>query len=459
MANNTDLGNVLYAKDAEAALLGTLLNGIELDRVRVLEMYDEIFSRVDENDFSDWQYKEIFKIMAELWKAGGEINLLTVGAQVAERGLDNVALVDLAEQGVGYWHYKAVLEVVEERGQRRRIYRIGEKIEGMLSIGKEAKDIINSVGESLWELESRQAGRRVEVIEPGKIYLKRKAGLEERIRTGRVLTNWSALNDLLTYGFVPGMLSVIAGRPSMGKSALKTNISDFLAEKGYGVVHFAPEQGFDYERDRSDAIRLDMGLGAFSKISDWREDDPRLDEILESNKYVDSHWNVFYIPTMGLTMEDAYRVIRSIQRKARIDIVFFDLFSDFLDVGRSGNLHEATVQGLQHVKKIKRELGVHVCLLVQLSRAVENRRDKHPQLSDLRESGGYEESADLVLLLYREKYYNQEASDALEILIAKQRHGPRGVKAILQFDEETTRIYEGGGDNKEDGLEGFYNDR
>jgi replicative DNA helicase len=231
--------------------------------------------------------------------------------------------------------------------------------------------------------------------------------------------------DKLTSGFQPGNLVIIAARPSMGKSALALCIAANL-----GVRHETPVALFTLEMSKSEVTQRLMCSEA--KVESQRlrsgrlaqDDWPRLtaacDKLMKAPIYVDD--------TASITMMELRSKARRLKsREPKLGMIIID----YLQLMTSGSNPENRVQEVSQIsrqlKVLARDLDVPIVALSQLSRAVEQRQDKRPILSDLRESGSIEQDADLVAFVYRDEYYNHEESDAqglAEINLAKHRNGP-----------------------------------
>ena len=172
----------------------------------------------------------------------------------------------------------------------------------------------------------------------------------------------------------------------------------------------------------------------------WQPEDYRLDLIKKANHIIDKKMNYHIIPSRAISVADVRSVLYQISQHSKIDVVFFDLFDKLMDVNVSVNKAQTVGVKLGEMARMAEEFDCHICCLVQINRQVEKRSDKRPQLSDLKDSGNYEESARLVMMLYRERYYFQDSlNDEMEIIISKQSNGPTGT-VNMTFNEETLAI-------------------
>jgi len=244
--------------------------------------------------------------------------------------------------------------------------------------------------------------------------------------------------DIMTAGLQPSDLIVVAARPSMGKSALVTCIAEHV-----GVVEKKPVAFFSLEMSKEQLVQRLLCSHArvdFHKVrtgflsqSDW----PRL--VNAAGKLSDSP--IYIDDTPGVSVLELRAKARRMKSKYDIQLIVLDYLQ--LMQGPQGieNRQQEISEISRAIKALARELNVPVIAVSQLSRAVEQRSDKRPQLSDLRESGAIEQDADLVILLLREEYYNatEENKGIAEVIVAKQRNGPTG-SVKLAFINEFTRF-------------------
>jgi len=252
-------------------------------------------------------------------------------------------------------------------------------------------------------------------------------------------TGFRELNDM-TSGLQPSDLVIVAGRPSMGKTALALNIAHHAGvEYGLPSVIFSLESGKEQivERllcaeARVDSQKLRTG---FLSEDDWAKLTAAAGVLAEAPLYIDDS------PMLGV-MELRARA-RRLKAEHDIQLVVVDYLQLMVGDRRSESRQQQISEISRFLKALAKELNVPVMAISQLSRAVEQREDKRPRLSDLRESGAIEQDADLVLSLYREAYYTHDEDDEgrAELIINKQRRGPVG-RLELVFRDEYTRFEE-----------------
>jgi replicative DNA helicase len=283
---------------------------------------------------------------------------------------------------------------------------------------------------------------KLELIGKSNLVARRQEGLKTRYYSKPIFSGWDGFDNLLSNGFVPGKLSVVAGRTSMGKSMFKSNMTISMCNTGVGVLNICPEQGFDSEHDRIDAIKTGKHLKVISRLRELKLGDPTFEMLKDSSQKIVDTWNYVCVPTRSITVAGVRSAIRRSRRMGtEINMVFIDLFDRLKDVNVAADRTGQISVKLGQLEQIADEEQVHICILVQINRAPEGRRDKRPTLADLRDCGSYEQDADIVFLLYREGYYNKDLPDnIMEVNIAKQRDGPSAVFEFAIMSKEALQI-------------------
>jgi replicative DNA helicase len=247
--------------------------------------------------------------------------------------------------------------------------------------------------------------------------------------------------DRMTSGLQPGDMVVLAARPSMGKTAFAINIAEHVAlNEGLPVAVFSMEMGASQLAVRvvGSIGRIDQGHLRTGKLSD--DEWPRLTEAIEKLRTVSLHID----ETPGLTPSELRANARRLARQCgKLGLIVVDYLQLMSGSGGSGGDNRATELGeiSRGLKMLAKELQCPVIALSQLNRSVEQRTDKRPMMSDLRESGAIEQDADIIMFIYRDDYYNKDSKDpgVAEIIIGKQRNGPTGT-VRLTFLKNLTRF-------------------
>ena len=438
--------------EAEQALIGSILVSNEI--------YDEISTIIDSKKFFDPIHIKIFDIIEKLISKGLLVNPITLKNYFENNeGLKELGgqeyLIKITKfsttsikQAVDY------ANIVHEMHVRRELIKISETVLSEASndneIATSGEKMIQDAEKSLFDLAERGHFNRS--------FLKFKAALKQTIDMARtayqneegivgVPTGLTDLDSKLG-GLHKQDLIIIAGRPSMGKTALATNIAFHAAKniekKGSNstVAFFSLEMSSEQ-----------LSTRILSEQSKIRSNDIRRGKVSEKEfeQFIETSKNIYELPlyideTPAITISAISNRSRRIKRLFGLDLVVVD----YIQLMRSGDKkYDGRVQEIseitQGLKALAKELDVPVLALSQLSRAVEQRDDKKPQLSDLRESGSIEQDADVVMFVYREAYYLErkeptlgsmehaewqqkmnEISRLAEIMIGKQRHGPTG---------------------------------
>ncbi len=438
------------SKEAEDSVLGALL----MDD----GMISDILDRVNPDDFYDYGNRLIYQAIYDLFSQGKPADVITVADKLKEEGHEKETggleyLSRLTDFTPGTANVQRYAEIIRDRSIRRKLITAGNEIsaESFNGEGKAALDLLDKAESKVFaisEAVSKSRSDFIPIVKAIDSVKERIVELRDHDSTSGVSTGFQDL-DKKTDGFHPGELIIVAGRPSMGKTALALNIATTVALRGLPVGIFSLEMGEDEL-----AKRL---ISAYGNIPH---------EVLKNGKLEDEHWTNFWKATQDLRdtqllidPADSLSIgkIRSRARKLKsrygqLGLIVVD-YLQLVTVDGSGRENRATevAEISRGLKGLARELNVPVVALSQLSRKVEDRRDsKKPLMSDLRESGAIEQDADVILFLHREYIYNKEADEKEALLIiGKQRSGPVG-EIPMVFDGEHVRFQQRARDWQED---------
>ena len=390
---------------------------------------------LDASDFYRERHGIIYRAALALWAKGEPVDAITLADELDERGeLEQVGgtakVAELAALVPATSNVEHYARIVKEMATLRGLVRVGSEIArlGQERVGETA-DLVDRAEQLVFELAQQRVTGDFDHIESllkesfERIMHLYEAGADI---TG-VPTGFKEI-DLLTSGLQPGNLVILAARPSMGKSALALCIAANL-----GVRQEVPVALFTLEMSKSEVTQRLMCSEA--KVESQRlrsgrlaqDDWPRLtaacDKLTKAPVYVDD--------TGSITMMELRSKARRLKsREPGLGLIIVD-YIQLMSTGASvENRVQEVSQISRQLKVLARDLDVPILALSQLSRAVEQRHDKRPILSDLRESGSIEQDADLVAFVYRDEYYNNEESDSqglAEIILAKHRNGPTGM--------------------------------
>lgn len=276
------------------------------------------------------------------------------------------------------------------------------------------------------------------IIESKDIWKRRVSGFNKRRVKGRLLSGLPSLDQYLTEGFAAGTTSLIAARPSMGKSTFKRRLIDNLCSDGRGVFNVLTETGFDREQDCIDAMRTGRPITHFFKPSQWDDEFKR--QIKASNVFIAENWNYTVQEERFYSYAALERDIMMLMQTRQIDVVFIDLFDRLLEVAEARAKEKTYVikRILQNQAAFAEKMGIHICNIGQIHRFDSKSSGKKraiPRMEDIAESGAFEQITDLILLLYRPGYYDDTIEDdELQVILEKQRIGVRN-KTIQLFAE------------------------
>jgi len=417
--------------EAEMSILGgAFVENDALDTARAI---------IKADDFYREAHRIIFRTMAGLADRREPVDLITMtDALRASGALEQVGgaaylatLVDYVPMAANIGHY---CRIVKEKAQERRIIKNAQEAIQAVFDGKgieEAASILESVAEvGSWPRNSMPPGMGQVIIEAVKRIERRHEA------KGKLQGLPYGLDDLdkATSGMHPGELIIIAGRPSMGKSAFAGNVAGNVCKEGKAAMLFT------LEMSRDDVIdRLAAGFGV--KYQNIRSG--QLQEVewhyLTKTMSTMSKWSLFIDDTPGISLQEIRSKARR-QKRERLDLLVID-YLQLMAIPTK----ESRTQGLGEIsrglKQLARELGIPIIALSQLSRAVDSRTDKRPMMNDLRDSGEIEQDADVILFPYRPAAYCSQCRDRVtnaqhdyrqhqakaEIIIEKQRAGERNV--------------------------------
>ncbi len=433
-----------HSIEAEQSVLGGLL----LDNAA----WDRISDLLREDDFYRFDHRLIWHHVRRLIELSRPADVVTVHESLESTGkADEVGglayLNALAHNTPSAANIRRYAEIVHERSLLRKLVSAADEIVAAAfnPQGKEARELLDEAEARVFRIaqESARGGDGFQEIQP------LLASVVERIdelyhREGDsdvtgVPTGFVDL-DRMTSGLQPGDLVVVAGRPSMGKTSLAMNIGEYVAiEQGLPVAVFSMEMGATQL-----AMRMVGSVGMLDqhrmrtgklRAEDWPRLTSAVQRVQEAQIYIDESAALNSTEIRG----KARRLARQCGQLGLIIIDYMQLMSSV--GGKSENRATELSEISRSLKGLAKELNCPVVALSQLNRSLEQRPNKRPVMSDLRESGAIEQDADLILFIYRDEVYNPDSPDkgTAEIIIAKQRNGPIGT-VRLTFQGASTRF-------------------
>ncbi|MBN2981157.1 replicative DNA helicase [Cohnella algarum] len=416
--------------EAEQAVLGAILLEIEA-LITAME-------RLRSEDFYSVAHQRIFEAMIDLNENNEPLDLITLTALLQDRGqLEEIGgvsyLAKLANAVPTAANVEYYAQIVEEKSMLRRLIRTATQI---VSSGYTTEDdvgaLLNDAEARIMELSNRRAAHGfisirdvlMDVFERVEFLYNHKGG------TTGIPSGFPDL-DKMTSGFQRSDLIIVAARPSVGKTAFALNIAQNVAVRASETVAiFSLEMSAAQLVNRMICAESNVDAGrmrtGFLEGDDWEKLSMAIGSLSEAQIYIDD--------TPGITVADIRAKCRRLKKEKGLGMILIDYLQLIQGRGKPGENRQQEVSEISRtLKQIARELEVPVIALSQLSRGVEQRQDKRPMMSDLRESGSIEQDADIVAFLYRDDYYNQdtEKKNIIEIIIAKQRNGPVGTVELV----------------------------
>ncbi len=422
--------------EAEQAVLGAIL----LNSAAILKAL-EIFNA---EDFYRKSHEKIFNAMDEIIKRNDVVDLLLLRDELERRKeLDEIGgpayLAALVDQVPTAANIEFHARIVHEKAIARNLLNVSIDIATRCYDDAEDVDILLGDAEqhifSISEGKVKRAFTHIKEIVRANIDQVEQLYEKKSLVTG-VATGFIGL-DQLTSGFQPSDLVILAARPAMGKTSLCLNIAQYV-----GVRENIPTAIFSLEMSKEQlGIRLLCAEARINshnvRIGDLQDDDW---ERLAHASEILSQSPLFIDDTPAMTIIEMRAKSKRLKLEQDLGMVIIDYLQLMQSRSRRENRQQEITEISRSLKTLAKELDVPVLALSQLSRAVENRTDKRPQLSDLRESGAIEQDADVVMFIYRPEVYFEDAPDGIaELIIGKQRNGPIGT-VQLAFIKEYTRF-------------------
>ncbi len=410
--------------DAEKSVIG----GLMLEQ----QAWDEIADVISEEDFYKPAHRKIYASIRELQKKNQPTDLVTVSNFLMDRReLDEIGgptyLAEMMDLTPSTANIVSYAKIVQEKSLLRRLIQISQTfIDRSYSQSfDDVEGFLDSVEADVFQVaQKKTTGGLVGASDLVKASLEKLEFLySQKLSVTGVPSGFTELDDV-TAGFQPGELSIIAARPSMGKTAFSLNIALHAAlHERKHVAYFSVEMGKEQVMIRllSSAAKVRLSDLRLGQIDDkaW----PRLINTAASM----SETNLFIDDSSAVSPFEIRAKARRMKARYGLDLIIVDYLQLMSLKQRVENREREVSEISKLLKSIAKELKIPVIALAQLNRGVEGRSDRRPMLSDLRESGSIEQDADVIMMLYREDYYdrdNPEIKGLAEVIIAKQRNGP-----------------------------------
>lgn len=424
-----------HSIEAEQSVIGSMI----MDREAIV-VASEIITG---DDFYGKQYGVLFEAMVELNDAGKPVDIVTLQDKLKEKDvppeISSLEFIrDLITAVPTSANIKYYANIVAEKALLRRLIKLNENIANACYVGKESTEaILEDTEKQVFNLvQRRNTGEFVPIREVvmnamDKIELASKTqGSVTGIPTGFLDL------DYRTAGMQPSDLVLIAARPSMGKTAFVLNIAQHVAFKENDTVAI-----FSLEMSKEQLVNRLLSLESNVNSQHIRTgslSDSEWEKLIESAGVIGKS-NLIIDDTPGISISELRSKCRKYKLEHNLKMIIIDYLQLMTGSGKSDSRQQEISDISRSLKSLARELHVPVLALSQLSRAVEQRPDHRPMLSDLRESGAIEQDADVVMFIYRDDYYNKdsEMKGIAEIIIAKQRNGPIGTVELVWLPDYT----------------------
>ncbi|MCI8599627.1 MAG: replicative DNA helicase [Lachnospiraceae bacterium] len=426
-----------HSVEAERSVIGSMI----MDREAIMIASEMLTGE----DFYQRQCGIMFETMAEMYSREEPVDLVTL--QDCLRAKDVPAEVssmefarELLDNAWTSANVKYYANIVAEKSTLRKLIKLNDEINNLCYGGSEPlEEVLEQTEKKIFALvQRRNTGEFVPIKQ---VVLNTIQRIEAASRTkGNVTGIATGFKDLdyQTSGFQPSDLILIAARPSMGKTAFVLNIAQYMAFRNHETVAiFSLEMSKEQLVNR--LLSMESGVDA-QKLRNGNLTDNDWERLVEGAEGVASS-NLIIDDTPGITLAELRSKCRKYKMEHKLGIVMIDYLQLMSGGGRASDSRQQEISDISRgLKSLARELNVPVVALSQLSRAVEQRPDHRPMLSDLRESGAIEQDADMVMFLYRDAYYNKDSDmkNLAEVIVAKQRNGPIGTINLLWMPEYTT---------------------
>lgn len=416
------------------------------------DSFGEVIGIIGRDDFYKVAHRYIFEAMSQCYSSQESIDPILIIDKLKKIGKyeeigGDTLLMDIIKGVPTAANLLFYAKIIKEKALLRSLGEAGTKIVEMAYDGYDDADVILDKAEGLiFKIaENKDSKDIINIREAITEELKR---LEVIVRNKGVTTGISSgfnVFDEKTSGFHPSDLIILAARPSMGKTAFALNIAlTMAAREEKGVLLFSLEMSSAQLLQRLLAIQSGIGLqkirNGFLTDDEWGKIGIACGQLSEAKIHI--------ADTPSVNVLEIRSIARKLKAMGRLDAIIIDYLQLIKGTGRGDNRQQEISDISRALKGIARELDVPIIALSQLSRAPEQRADRRPMLSDLRESGAIEQDADMVVFLYRDDYYNENTDEKgiTEVIIGKQRNGPVGTvklrffHEITKFGDYTTKI-------------------
>lgn len=440
-----------YSQDSEIALLGTLL------------VYPESLDRIHEynlkvSDFYIAEHKNIYQKILDISEEGSFLDAAVLISKLRDHGvLERVGgvqyIIELTANAAAPQSIKHYIDIVQSKAQMRQLIEVSQAI---VDKGFDSTTELNAFLDFaeknvLSVTQSRQTSEMLTSTEVVNAFMENLAKIREnRDRITGLRTGFDSLNKI-TNGLQRGDLIILAARPSVGKTAFALNVGLNVARsnnKGKASVAF-----FSLEMPATHLMARLLSSQSSVKSENLRSGFLTNEQANDLNAAagVLRNTNIFIDDSSTITISEIFSKCRKLKAESGLDLIVIDYIQLITGRGKADSRQQEVSEISRGLKQLAREMEVPVIALSQLSRNVEKREDKTPQLSDLRESGSIEQDADIVMFLYRGAYYDEDRTSEdfqtksdnqdVSVIISKHRNGALG-RLELKFNPSLTKFYD-----------------
>lgn len=413
----------------------SVLGGLMLNN----KAYIEVAERICDTDFYRADHQMIFRAIAEMVMADKPCDFVTLGEHLRHRGrLDEAGgvayLGSLTSDAYSVSNILQYADVVRERSVQRQLIGAGQSI-GDLGYRPEGRDAAGLLEEAERTLHGLRQHDRAGAVVAAAIMPAVNARIE-RAKAGIMGLRTGFLDlDRLVHALEPGDVTIVAARPGAGKTSLALAIAEHHA-----VDQQSPVAVFSMEMSSEQLVQRLLSSNArvpLSGIRSGRLDDREMSRLVEAQARLTAA-PLYIDPAGALSPTELRARARRLVTKHGIKLAIVD-YVQLMQVRGSENRTNEVSEISRNLKAIAKELNIPIIALSQLNRGVENRENKRPRLADLRESGGLEQDADIVLFIYRDEMYNESSKERgiAELIVAKNRNGPLGTARVCFIDQFT----------------------
>ena len=418
----------------------------------------DIFIKVNVNDFYSPRHQEIYKHLVERNKNGDTFDFLGASASLTEEQKAKIGGIEYFSDVYGATYSSATylqdVEMLKQLSVKRTLLKVSESVELKVYNNEQSEEILDYAQRELYEIKSSNESRELEAIDLGAervINNIQELYLAGEKRTG-LSTGFKNLDKIANGGFLPGQMIVLAARPGCGKTSFAMNIVSNVATADNEKVVAV----FNLEMAKDELIKrlLATNSGVDAKIisSAYNLKPDEINKLYKAQKTISST-HIYLDDTPNISMNEIQLKVRRLQAKlGRMDLVVIDHMQLIADSAKGRSRYETMTDISRRVKILAKEIGVPVIVLSQMSRDFEKgdntqiqgqpQKQRDPKMSDLRESGAIEQDADMILFLTPGEFIVEDGEAPLNVVVAKNRSGEADLKLTYAWKKAEMRFEE-----------------